>query len=54
MTYGEVAAQVAQIAAALAGLGLGKNDRVGVYGANCGEWMISMQVSGVGSADEGL
>jgi acyl-CoA synthetase (AMP-forming)/AMP-acid ligase II len=44
MTYAEVAADVAHVASALAQLGLHKGDRVGVYGANCEEWMIAMQV----------
>lgn len=44
MTYGEAGAAVAQIAAALSGLGLARQERVGVYGANSQEWMIAMQV----------
>jgi hypothetical protein len=44
MTYSEAGEAVGQIASALATLGLGKADRVGVYGANCCEWMIAMQV----------
>lgn len=43
LTYGETAERVAHIAAALAKLGLKSQDRVGVYGANCSEWMIAMQ-----------
>jgi non-ribosomal peptide synthetase component F len=44
LTYSETAERVARIASALAGLGLIAKDRVGVYGANCPEWMIAMQV----------
>jgi hypothetical protein len=43
-TYAEAGAAVSQIASALSSLGLAKADRVGVYGANCCEWMIAMQV----------
>ncbi|KAI8474564.1 MAG: hypothetical protein J3K34DRAFT_407403 [Monoraphidium minutum] len=43
LSYGEVAERVAQIASHLAGLGVAARDRVGVYGANCPEWMIAMQ-----------
>lgn len=43
MTYKEAGELVAQIASYLAKLGLKAEDRVGVYGANCEEWMIAMQ-----------
>jgi long-subunit acyl-CoA synthetase (AMP-forming) len=39
-----VAAKVDAIASAIEGLGLGKQSAVGVYGINCPEWMITMQV----------
>lgn len=44
LTYDETNAKVQAIASGLAGLGLAANDRVGVYGVNCCEWMIAMQV----------
>lgn len=37
-------AKVEAIASAIAGLGLGKADSVAVYGQNCPEWMVTMQV----------
>lgn len=43
LTYAEVSALVAKIASCLAGLGLSRQSRVGVYGANCEEWMVAMQ-----------
>jgi len=43
-TYAEVAKKVDDIASGVSALGLKKNDRVGVYGPNCVEWMIAMQV----------
>lgn len=49
LTYGETAALVAQVASALAKQGLGRQDRVGVYGVNCAEWMIAMQVRAWGA-----
>jgi len=42
-TYAEVAKKVDDIASGVSALGLKKNDRVGVYGPNCVEWMIAMQ-----------
>lgn len=45
MTYGETNEKVQAIASGLAGLGLTAQNRVGVYGVNCPEWMIAMQVS---------
>lgn len=53
LTYKETGELVAQVASYLAKLGLKAEDRVGVYGANCEEWMIAMQVGacvGVGRA----
>jgi long-chain acyl-CoA synthetase len=47
LTYGEVNQKVQEIASGLAGLGVKAGDRVGVYGVNCCEWMMAMQV-GVG------
>jgi long-subunit acyl-CoA synthetase (AMP-forming) len=47
LTYGEVNKKVEAIASGLAGLGVKAGDRVGVYGVNCCEWMMAMQV-GVG------
>jgi long-subunit acyl-CoA synthetase (AMP-forming) len=43
ITYKEASELVAQIAGGIAKLGLKRQDRVGVYGANCEEWMIAMQ-----------
>lgn len=33
-----------QVGSALVELGLERNERVGVFGANCPEWMLTMQV----------
>lgn len=44
VTYSEVNEKVQAIASGLAGLGLTKDNRVGVYAVNCPEWMIAMQV----------
>eukprot|EP00882_Tetradesmus_deserticola_P015867 GHRQ01016920.1.p2 GENE.GHRQ01016920.1~~GHRQ01016920.1.p2 ORF type:complete len:172 (+),score=31.65 GHRQ01016920.1:204-719(+) len=44
LTYGEVHEKVQQVASGLAGLGIKAGDRVGVYGVNCCEWMMAMQV----------
>jgi hypothetical protein len=43
-TYSQVNAIVKDVASSIAGLGVKKGDRVGVFGANCPEWMITMQV----------
>jgi len=43
LTYAETAQRVDCIASGLAALGLSADDRVGVYGVNCCEWMIAMQ-----------
>lgn len=43
-TYAEVAAKVKDIASGLASIGIEPGQRVGVYGANCCEWMMVMQV----------
>lgn len=44
MTYEETAARVKEVASGLAALGLTAGQRVGVYGVNCPEWMMAMQV----------
>jgi long-subunit acyl-CoA synthetase (AMP-forming) len=41
---------VARAAGALAAAGVAKKERVGVYGANCSEWMVAMQVGGMRAA----
>ncbi len=41
MTYGEIKAQVDRLATALAGLGIGKGDRVGIMLPNCPQYLIS-------------
>jgi long-chain acyl-CoA synthetase len=43
-TYAEVAAKVKDIASGMASIGIEAGQRVGVYGANCCEWMMVMQV----------
>ena len=43
LTYQETAERAAAIASAMASIGVGPHARAGVYGANCPEWMISMQ-----------
>jgi long-chain acyl-CoA synthetase len=43
-TYAEIAKKVEDVASGIAALGLNKKDRVGVYGPNCVDWMIAMQV----------
>jgi hypothetical protein len=43
-SYSQVNAIVKDVASSIAGLGVKKGDRVGVFGANCPEWMITMQV----------
>jgi long-chain acyl-CoA synthetase len=48
-TYKEVADKVAAVASGLSARGLKRGDRVGVYGANCVEWMLALQVrEGIG------
>lgn len=44
ITYGETADRSAAIASSLAAAGLTKSNRVAVFGANCPEWMVAMQV----------
>eukprot|EP00879_Flechtneria_rotunda_P015727 GHRR01016449.1.p1 GENE.GHRR01016449.1~~GHRR01016449.1.p1 ORF type:complete len:141 (+),score=14.04 GHRR01016449.1:67-489(+) len=44
LTYSEVNERVSAIASGLLGLGISAGQRVGVYGVNCCEWMIAMQV----------
>lgn len=43
LTYKETADHTAAISSALVASGLGPHGRVGVYGANCPEWMLAMQ-----------
>ncbi len=40
-TYRELADEVDRAARALAGLGLGKGDRVGIWAPNCAEWVVT-------------
>ena len=40
----QTAEKVAKIASGLKAVGLSAKGRVGVFGANCPEWMITMQV----------
>lgn len=47
LTYKEVSQRVAHVAGAFKALGLKAEDRVGVLGPNCPEWMLAMQVSGM-------
>ncbi|EFJ51208.1 hypothetical protein VOLCADRAFT_73402 [Volvox carteri f. nagariensis] len=42
-TYAEVHKEVVQAASALRALGVEPSQRVGVFGANCPEWMVAMQ-----------
>jgi long-chain acyl-CoA synthetase len=44
LTYKEVDSRVANFASALKAAGLRKGERVAIFGANCCEWMIAMQV----------
>lgn len=44
-TYAQVGEKVAAIASALRTLGVEARQRVGVFGANCPEWMMAMQVN---------
>jgi long-chain acyl-CoA synthetase len=48
LTYEEVNEKVQAIASGLADLGVKAGDRVGVYGVNCCEWMMAMQVGAGG------
>jgi hypothetical protein len=43
-TYKEVAEQVAAVGSALAHVGVAALGRTGIYGTNCPEWMIALQV----------
>lgn len=45
ITYEEVGAKVKDIASAIRSVGVKPQQRVGIYAANCPEWMITMQVS---------
>lgn len=49
-TYAETAAKVADVASGLHSLGVAAQSRVGVFGTNCPEWMIAMQVCKVNTA----
>ncbi len=40
LTFAELSAEVEQTARGLAGLGLGAQDRVGLWSANCVEWVV--------------
>src|SRR5271157_4785368 len=40
LTFSELAASVEQTARGLAGLGIGAQDRVGVWSTNCAEWIL--------------
>ncbi|KAG2439883.1 hypothetical protein HYH02_010513 [Chlamydomonas schloesseri] len=42
-TYKEIHTEVANVASALRALGVNPAQRVGVFGANCPEWMVAMQ-----------
>jgi long-chain acyl-CoA synthetase len=44
MTYHETHEKVAAFASALSAAGLERGQRLAVFGANCCEWMIAMQV----------
>lgn len=44
-TYAETGEKVVAFASGLAGLGTTSGARVGVFGPNCPEWMVTMQVS---------
>lgn len=46
-TYKESEALIKEIAAFIVSVGGQRGDRIGVYGANSPEWMITMQVCGV-------
>jgi hypothetical protein len=46
ITYAQTGEQIAAVASGLAGLGLAAGSRVGVFGTNCPEWMVAMQVRG--------
>ena len=43
-SYKEIHTEVANVASALRALGVNPAQRVGVFGANCPEWMVAMQV----------
>ena len=40
LTFSELAAAVERMARGLAGLGLGAQDRIGVWSTNCAEWVL--------------
>jgi long-chain acyl-CoA synthetase len=43
-TYQQVSDRVDRVGSGFAALGLKPNDKVGVLGPNCPEWMLAMQV----------
>jgi long-chain acyl-CoA synthetase len=43
ITYKEAYDTVIKVGASIRSLGVGKGGRCGIYGANCPEWVISMQ-----------
>ena len=50
ITYAEANEKVTAVASGLAGLGVSAGQKVGVYGANCLEWQLAMQVKWVYTA----
>jgi long-chain acyl-CoA synthetase len=44
ITYAEVADMVARAASGLFSLGMAPKQRLGIFGVNCVEWMVSLQV----------
>lgn len=44
-TYAQIGKKVDDIGSAMASKGIQAKSAVGVYGANCPEWMVTMQVS---------
>lgn len=44
ITYAEVADMVAHAAGGLFSLGMAPKQRLGIFGVNCVEWMVSLQV----------
>lgn len=44
LSFSEAGQQAADIAGAMAHVGIAPHDRASVFGANCPEWMLVMQV----------
>jgi long-chain acyl-CoA synthetase len=44
ITYAEVADMVARAASGLFSMGMQPQQRLGIFGVNCVEWMVSLQV----------